>query len=86
VTVARSRRTSLFDIPMVESGDPAASQSTQSTASWSSGPPPRRQPLQPPPTISQRPRRLQRRCCKTAIRTALAASTARLIRPPAHAA
>ena len=28
---------------------------------------------------------LQRRRCKTAIRTALAASTARLIRPPAHA-
>jgi hypothetical protein len=27
------RRTSLFDIPVVESGDPAASQSTQSTAS-----------------------------------------------------
>ena len=27
------RRTSLFDIAVVESGDPAASQSTQSTAS-----------------------------------------------------
>ena len=39
-------------------------------------------PLEPTPTIIQRPLRLQRRCCKTTIRTALAASTARLIRPP----
>ena len=36
--------------------------------------------------LSASARRLQRRRCKTAIRTAPAASTARLIHPPAHAA